>query len=200
VDWGPGFPSDGLRRARGHPFQGVVVLVLLSDWGPGEGGTVMVPGSHHWAQQKLEDHEAAEGELGQEDVQHVNGGGGRPEAGSGAACSVNVNVAVADDGKAADEAEARRLAGPQGGAGVPHARLNDWAVYCLNNAIKAGSLSLPLPAGHDVSNAGSAAEAMPTMPPLLPTAEATAALPAVCHQVRALAHRLSQSPSRTGRA
>ena len=28
--------------ASGHPYQGVVILVLLSDWQPGGGGTVMV--------------------------------------------------------------------------------------------------------------------------------------------------------------
>jgi hypothetical protein len=32
----------------GHPYQGAVVLVLLSDWAPGGGGTAFVRGSHRW--------------------------------------------------------------------------------------------------------------------------------------------------------
>ena len=39
------FPHRQLHAvslAAGHPYQGVVILVLLSDWQPGGGGTVMV--------------------------------------------------------------------------------------------------------------------------------------------------------------
>ena len=48
VDIGPGFDTDWRRRLAGHPYQGAVVLVLLSDWAPGGGGTAFVRGSHRW--------------------------------------------------------------------------------------------------------------------------------------------------------
>ena len=35
IDIGPGFDTDWRRRLAGHPYQGAVVLVLLSDWAPG---------------------------------------------------------------------------------------------------------------------------------------------------------------------
>lgn len=54
VDIGPGFPTDAKRLAAGHPLQGMIVLVLLSDWKPGAGGTAMVPGSHFWVARKLQ--------------------------------------------------------------------------------------------------------------------------------------------------
>ncbi len=54
VDIGPGFSTDAARTAHGHPYQGLVVLLLLSDWLPGGGGTVMVPGSQEWVRQRLE--------------------------------------------------------------------------------------------------------------------------------------------------
>eukprot|EP00946_MAST-07B_sp_MAST-7B-sp1_P001218 g1218.t1 len=54
VDIGPGFSTDAPRTVRGHPYQGLVVLILLSDWLPGGGGTAMVPGSQEWVRQRLE--------------------------------------------------------------------------------------------------------------------------------------------------
>ncbi len=42
------FPNDGERSLAGHPTSGVVLLVALSDWAPGGGGTAMIPGSHVW--------------------------------------------------------------------------------------------------------------------------------------------------------
>eukprot|EP00946_MAST-07B_sp_MAST-7B-sp1_P005401 g5401.t1 len=54
VDIGPGFSTDAPRTVHGHPYQGLVVLILLSDWLPGGGGTVMVPGSQEWVRQRLE--------------------------------------------------------------------------------------------------------------------------------------------------
>ena len=48
LDQGPGFPGDGARGLEGDPRQCVVVLLLLSDWAPGGGGTAVVPGSHLW--------------------------------------------------------------------------------------------------------------------------------------------------------
>ena len=55
LDWGPGFDTegDGRRTLDGHPFQGVIVLLLLSDWAPGGGGTVVVPGSHRWVRERI---------------------------------------------------------------------------------------------------------------------------------------------------
>ncbi len=46
VDIGPGFSTDWRRTAHGHCYQGCVVLVLLTDCAPGEGGTCFVSGSH----------------------------------------------------------------------------------------------------------------------------------------------------------
>ncbi len=46
VDIGPGFSTDWRRTAYGHSYQGCVVLVLLTDCAPGQGGTCFVSGSH----------------------------------------------------------------------------------------------------------------------------------------------------------
>ena len=46
VDIGPGFSTDWMRTAEGHPYQGCVVLVLLTDCAPGQGGTCFATGSH----------------------------------------------------------------------------------------------------------------------------------------------------------
>ena len=53
VDIGPGFPTDGVRTVAGDPRQGLVLLLLLSDWAPGGGGTAVVPGSHRWVGEQL---------------------------------------------------------------------------------------------------------------------------------------------------
>ena len=53
VDIGPGFSTEQKRTTVGHRFQGLIVLVLLSDWLPGGGGTAMVPGSHKWVYDML---------------------------------------------------------------------------------------------------------------------------------------------------
>jgi hypothetical protein len=46
IDSGPGFPNDGARAPEGDARQGAVVLLALSAWRPGGGGTAVVPGSH----------------------------------------------------------------------------------------------------------------------------------------------------------
>jgi hypothetical protein len=43
IDIGPGFDLQWARTLRGHPYQGLVMIVLLSDWEPGAGGTVSRP-------------------------------------------------------------------------------------------------------------------------------------------------------------
>ena len=48
LDIGPGFPGVGLRSVHGDHRQCCVVLLLLTDWLPGGGGTCVVPGSHLW--------------------------------------------------------------------------------------------------------------------------------------------------------
>jgi len=53
VDIGPGFDADGQRRLVGHPCHGVVILLLLSDWKPGGGGTAFLRGSHHWVAREI---------------------------------------------------------------------------------------------------------------------------------------------------
>lgn len=53
IDSGPGFPNDALRHANGHPFQAVVLLLLLTDCEPGGGGTVMLAGSHKVVEEEL---------------------------------------------------------------------------------------------------------------------------------------------------
>jgi hypothetical protein len=52
VDIGPGFDTSRARTAVGHPYQGLVVLVLLSDWAPGGGGTAVRRGT--WARVTLD--------------------------------------------------------------------------------------------------------------------------------------------------
>ena len=46
IDIGPGFDADAQRRSTGHPMQGLILLVLLSDSHEGGGGTAFVRGSH----------------------------------------------------------------------------------------------------------------------------------------------------------
>ena len=53
VDIGPGFDTDWRRKLAGHPCQGAVALVLLSDWAPGGGGTAFVRGSHRWVAREI---------------------------------------------------------------------------------------------------------------------------------------------------
>lgn len=56
IDVGPGFPNHGLRTTRGDHRQGVVLLLLLSDWDPGCGGTCVISGSHKWVFSKIKEH------------------------------------------------------------------------------------------------------------------------------------------------
>ena len=56
IDIGPGFPTDNKRTSAGHRYQGLVVLLLLSDWLPGGGGTAIVPGSHNWVGDMFSSH------------------------------------------------------------------------------------------------------------------------------------------------
>ena len=53
VDIGPGFDTDWRRKLAGHPCQGAVALVLLSDWAPGGGGTAFIRGSHRWVAREI---------------------------------------------------------------------------------------------------------------------------------------------------
>jgi hypothetical protein len=59
IDVGPGFPSDGVRTSKGDPRQGPIVLLLLTDCAPGEGGTAIIAGSHRWVLRELLRAEAA---------------------------------------------------------------------------------------------------------------------------------------------
>ena len=61
VDVGPGFGNDMPRTCAGDWRQGVVLLLLLSDCGPGEGGTALLSGSHTWVLRELARVEAAGG-------------------------------------------------------------------------------------------------------------------------------------------
>mmetsp|Transcript_64713 Transcript_64713/g.204312 ORF Transcript_64713/g.204312 Transcript_64713/m.204312 type:complete len:372 (-) Transcript_64713:19-1134(-) len=54
LDAGPGLSTSHHRTAAGHPYQGLVLLVLLSDWPPGGGGTAVVAGSHRQVMARLE--------------------------------------------------------------------------------------------------------------------------------------------------
>lgn len=53
IDVGPGFDSDGRRHVFGHPYHGLVMLILISDWNPGGGGTAFLRGSHHWVVKEI---------------------------------------------------------------------------------------------------------------------------------------------------
>ena len=71
LDVGPGFPNTGFRTCKGDVRQGVVLLLLLSDWPTGGGGTVIVPGSHGWAYAKIK---ASDEDDGDDDgVDNQNG-------------------------------------------------------------------------------------------------------------------------------
>ena len=48
LDIGAGFSTDAQRTPDGHPFQGAIILVFLSDCVPGGGGTAFIKGSHKW--------------------------------------------------------------------------------------------------------------------------------------------------------
>ena len=48
LDIGAGFSTDELRTPEGHPFQGAIILLFLSDCEPGCGGTAFIRGSHKW--------------------------------------------------------------------------------------------------------------------------------------------------------
>jgi hypothetical protein len=53
IDSGPGFRNDDIRTSQGHPFQCVVMLLLLSDSESGGGGTCVLPYSHKLVHNKL---------------------------------------------------------------------------------------------------------------------------------------------------
>ena len=59
LDSGPGFGNDDLRTSKGHPYQCVVVLLLLSDCLPGGGGTCLYPYSHKIVERKLQEIDGA---------------------------------------------------------------------------------------------------------------------------------------------
>ena len=59
LDSGPGFGNDDLRTSQGHPYQCVVVLLLLSDCLPGGGGTCLYPYSHKIVERKLQEIDGA---------------------------------------------------------------------------------------------------------------------------------------------
>jgi glycosyltransferase involved in cell wall biosynthesis/ectoine hydroxylase-related dioxygenase (phytanoyl-CoA dioxygenase family) len=48
LDIGAGFSTDAQRTPDGHPYQGVIILVFLTDCVPGGGGTAFIKGSHKW--------------------------------------------------------------------------------------------------------------------------------------------------------
>ena len=54
LDVGPGVPAHVPRALSGDAHRaGAVVLVALNAWGPGEGGTAFLPGSHKWVEREL---------------------------------------------------------------------------------------------------------------------------------------------------
>lgn len=48
LDIGAGFDTDWMRTPEGHPFQGAIILLFLTDCAPGGGGTAFIKGSHRW--------------------------------------------------------------------------------------------------------------------------------------------------------
>ena len=53
LDIGAGFSPDAVRTPEGHPFQGAIILIFLSDCEPGGGGTAFIKGSHKWVAQHV---------------------------------------------------------------------------------------------------------------------------------------------------
>ena len=103
LDIGPGFNTDSLRTLKGHPFQGCVVLVLLTDCPAGFGGTAFIPGSHRW----VEEHLREAGRQGRVDREEREG---------------------VDRGVAAEEREGVERGVAVEERGVPHQELNSWAI------------------------------------------------------------------------
>ena len=66
IDTGPGVPPTSARTLKGDPRQGLVALLVLSDWEVGGGGTCFVRGSHRWVCDHLlerEERDVAAGRL-----------------------------------------------------------------------------------------------------------------------------------------
>jgi len=53
LDIGPGFATDAVRTPEGHPYQGAIILIFLSDCELGGGGTAFIKGSHRWVASHL---------------------------------------------------------------------------------------------------------------------------------------------------
>ena len=105
IDVGPGFPMDGLRTPRGHPFQCAIVLLVLNDWAPGGGGTCAIAGSHR----AVAEHLAAEGAMPQDELNKfwterckAEASAGRLWIGGGAGGGAGLGPVVQFTGRAGD--------------------------------------------------------------------------------------------------
>ena len=105
IDVGPGFPMDGLRTPRGHPFQCAIVLLVLNDWAPGGGGTCAIAGSHR----AVAEHLAAEGGMPQDELNKfwterckAEASAGRLWIGGGAGGGAGLGPVVQFTGRAGD--------------------------------------------------------------------------------------------------
>lgn len=119
VDVGPGFAFDGVRTSEGHPCQGAIVLVLLSDCAPGGGGTAFVRGSHAWVAAEIAAAEESSSELAD------------AEASAEAASEASAEASAA--------ASSPRGA-PRPRAGIPHRDLNAWVQRAVRDASARGIL------------------------------------------------------------
>ena len=125
VDIGPGFDTDWLRTAEGHRFQGCVVLVLLSDCGPGQGGTALATRSHSRVADYLRGLQKPEQE---------------PEPQPGPEPEPEPEAEPEPEPKPEPEQDPEQEQEQEQAGGVPHQQLNSWCISQVTQAMADGSL------------------------------------------------------------
>ena len=125
VDVGPGVPWQQLRSTAGDPRLGVIILLVLSDWSPGGGGTAFALGSQNWVADKL---------LEQGNPPQLN-------------CSSDGSISRSASPQSAQSAgscpEIAEIAAPGvESPGMPFDDLNRWCVDTMLELARAGKLEL----------------------------------------------------------
>jgi len=138
----------GLRALDGDFRQACVVLLLLSDWAPGGGGTCFARGSHRWVRARLAAGGGGGGSDDDADTDRRRPPGGAVVA-PAAAPPAAVVAAVAADAAGAEACSSRSAADRAGGAeavggeagGLAHSALNRWAIGEVARRRAAGALA-----------------------------------------------------------
>ena len=185
IDIGPGFDLSWERTLNGHPYQGVVMLVLLSDWEPGLGGTVLASGSQDWVRSQIK---AAEGVGAGAGAGASDGASDGAGAGAGAGVGVGAAAAAAaetitddsdraatatpsistdDAGDSDDAASTSRAAKGSTvcGKGLPHKVLNQMCIDHMLRLARSERIWIPLDENAPSSSLETVAAAAPPPPP-----------------------------------